>query len=196
MTSQCFYQTVHNCANCIHKGVGQITTIIDRIFVKSLFIFTTAISSNNIHVWSRDSWDILCSFSIFQDDASAKLYLNIYGIDHQNTSASGLKLKIHTQFIPITFLDQCPCITLWLREMCHHGIRCLHHHFVLSHINLYCFTPCAPSEICYFCHFVSHISLPTNSFLHTFFVCNFAFSSLRSMIYWTLSGIITFVIKI
>ena len=45
MTSQCFYQTVHNCANCIHKGVGQITTIIDRIFVKSLFIFTTAISS-------------------------------------------------------------------------------------------------------------------------------------------------------
>ena len=23
MTSQCFYQTVHNCANCIQKGVGQ-----------------------------------------------------------------------------------------------------------------------------------------------------------------------------
>ena len=71
--------------------------------------------------------------------------------------------------------------------------------FILIPHQPFCFTPGAPAEIFYFRHFVQHVFLSTNSFLHTFFVCSFAFffsRSILSMLSWTSSGIITFVIKL
>ena len=124
----------------------------------------------------------------FQDDASAKLYLNIW--THQ-------PLVCSWKFILPGFPINVPGWACEDKGKCHHWIMFLHHHLFWSHINLYCFTPCAPVPKYVIFVILSNIFFSPQiiSFTHSLYAAS-PLSSLRSMLSWTSSGIITFVIKL